>query len=241
MKDHLNARVKFREPFRPFAPSVLRERCNEVFELACESPYMLLVAPVREAWKTKLPAITHVDGTARIQTVDRGVDSLYHLLISTFEKKTGVPLVLNTSFNLRGMPVVETPRDALQCFIYTDMDALYLGRFKVGRPQPSKLVPRAPVGWKLVVENELSWTGAQLKVRYETGEKDRKRTVPVRPLPQLVSLCAALDGKRSLAEAMSVALEGERPAAEVVLGIVLFVQSLLRAGALEVRVGSVVF
>lgn len=238
MKDHLNARVKFREPFRPFAPSVLREKAGEVFELAGESPYMLLVAPVREAWRGKVPAIAHVDGTARIQTVDREVDPVYHGLIAAFEKKTGVPLVLNTSFNLRGMPVVETPRDALQCFLYTDMDALYVGRFKVSRPEPSRLFPRAAQGWKFVVENELSWSGSQLKLRFETGEKEKKKTVPVRPLPQLVSLFAALDGKRSLAEAMMLAYQGERPTPELVLGTVGLVQSLLRSGALGLRVGS---
>ena len=114
MKDRLNRRVKFRESFRPFAPSVLRHRAKDIFELNHDSPYMLLVAPVRVEWRAKVPSITHVDGTARIQTVDPAVDARYAHLIETFANMTGIPLVLNTSFNLRGMPIVESPLDALQ-------------------------------------------------------------------------------------------------------------------------------
>jgi carbamoyltransferase len=238
MKDHLNARVKFREPFRPFAPSALRERAAEVFDLKGESPYMLIVADVREEWRARVPAITHVDGTARVQTVDREVDPLYHALISAFAASAGVPLVLNTSFNLRGMPVVETPRDALQCFLYTEMDALYLGRFKVGRPDAARLVPVVAPGWRFVVENEIGWGGTALRVRYESGSGDKKKTVPVRPLPALVGLGTALDGKRTLKDALTAVNGGVSPDADALAASVVFVQGLLRAGALKLRLGS---
>lgn len=237
VKDHLNARVKFREPFRPFAPSVLREKVNEVFELEAESPYMLLVAPVRDEWRAKIPAITHVDGTARIQTVDREVDPLYHSLISAFAAQANVPLVLNTSFNLRGMPVVETPRDALQCFVATEMDALYLGRFRVSRPEPNRWQPSAAPGWKLVIENELSWGGQTVRARYES--RDGKKKVPLRDHPVFLTLCARLDGKKSFLEALTLALEGQKPDAEVLAVATRFVQGLVRAGALRIKVGSV--
>ncbi|MCO5169310.1 MAG: carbamoyltransferase [Planctomycetes bacterium] len=234
MKDRLNARVKFREGFRPFAPSVLRARAAEVFELEGESPYMLLVVPVREAWRARVPAITHVDGTARVQTVDPEVEPRYHALIEAFARRTGVPLVLNTSFNLRGMPIVESPRDALQCFLYTDMDALYLGRLKVRRPDARRLVPSAAPGWRFVVENELSWGGQRTRVRYQRGDDEQ---VEVRPVPELVTLCSLLDGKRSLHEALATAL-GQEPPPDVLAACVTLLQMLLRQGALRLRLGA---
>ena len=239
VKDVLNARVKFREAFRPFAPSALRERAEEVFDLGGrESPYMLLVVGVREEWRAKVPAITHVDGTARVQTVDRAVDPLYHSLISAFARRTGVPLVLNTSFNLRGMPIVETPHDALQCFLYTDMDALYLGRIKVRRPDPARLFPSAAPGWRFVVENRLSWGGQALLVRYEPeGEGRREKPVELRPLPELVQLCTLLDGRTSIAQGLQQVLGGP-PGADVLAAAVEVIQRLLRAGAMQLRVGS---
>jgi carbamoyltransferase len=126
-KDRLNARVKGRQAFRPFAPAVLVEKRSEWFEDGPPSPHMLLVARVLEAKAAKIPAIVHVDGTARLQTVAKEDDPLFHALISAFEKETGVPVVLNTSFNLRGEPIVETPQDALHCFLSTDMDLLVIG------------------------------------------------------------------------------------------------------------------
>lgn len=234
MKDRLNARVKFREGFRPFAPSVLRERAAEVFELTGESPYMLLVVPVRKAWRKRVPAITHVDGTARVQTVDAEVEPRYHALISAFARRTGVPLVLNTSFNLRGMPIVESPKDALQCFVYTDMDALYLGRFKVTRPTARQLAPCAAPGWRFVVENELSWGGQATRVRYQRGDDEK---VEVRPVPELVTLCSLFDGKRSLHDALAMAL-GQEPPPDVLAACVTLVQMLLRQGALRLRMGA---
>ncbi len=149
MQSALNRKVKFRESFRPFAPSVLRERVHDVFETTPEreSPYMLLVAAVRKERRTTesmdglsgieklnvvrsdLPAITHVDYSARIQTVDERRHGRYYRLIRAFERRTGCPVVINTSFNVRGEPIVCSPEDAYRCFLATDMDALVLERF----------------------------------------------------------------------------------------------------------------
>ena len=129
MKDVLNARVKFREWFRPFAPSILAERCGEFFERDEISPYMLQVYKTRPEHREKLASVTHVDGGARVQTVTREQNAPYYDLISAFDARTGVPVVLNTSFNIRGEPIVATVEDALKCFYTTDMDALAVGPF----------------------------------------------------------------------------------------------------------------
>ncbi len=136
MRDTLNLKIKFREGFRPFAPSVLREKACEWFELDAESPYMLLVAPVREG-KRVIPSVTHVDHSARIQTVTRETSPLFYNVIEEFDRLTGVPILINTSFNVRGEPIVCTPHDAYTCFMRTNMDALVLGRqllLKEGQP-----------------------------------------------------------------------------------------------------------
>lgn len=131
MKEILNARVKFREPFRPFAPSILAERCGEYFDCATPSPFMLRVYQTRADKLDVLASVTHVDGGARVQTVSETQNPRYYALISAFERETGVPVVLNTSFNIRGEPIVCTVSDALKCFFTTDMDLLYLGDFLV--------------------------------------------------------------------------------------------------------------
>jgi carbamoyltransferase len=133
MKDVLNRRVKFREYFRPFAPSVLAERAGELFDPPGASPFMLRAQRTREDKRAVVPAITHVDGTARVQTVTRTSNPLYYRLIDEFGKLTGVPCVLNTSFNVRGEPIVNTVADALKCFFTTDMDVLFLGPFALAR------------------------------------------------------------------------------------------------------------
>lgn len=131
MQDILNARVKHREEFRPFAPSVLAERAHEYFDGCCDSPFMLFVHQVNEAVRERIPAVTHIDGTARVQTVDREVNPLYHRLIRRFERLRGVPLVVNTSFNVMGEPIVNTPEDAVRCFQGTGIDALAIGAFLI--------------------------------------------------------------------------------------------------------------
>ncbi|MEO8030676.1 MAG: carbamoyltransferase [Gemmatimonadota bacterium] len=149
MQADMNIKIKFREGFRPFAPSVLRERVAEWFELDRESPYMLLVAPVkrerqipmtaeqRSLWgieqlnvlRSDIPAVTHIDYSARVQTVERETNPDYYDLIKAFEGRTGCPVVINTSFNVRGEPIVCTPEDAWRCFMRTHIDCLVLGPF----------------------------------------------------------------------------------------------------------------
>jgi carbamoyltransferase len=147
MQSMLNLKVKYRESFRPFAPSVLRERVGDWFELDCDSPYMLLVADVVERRRiamspeqqtlfgidklnvprSDIPAVTHVDYSARIQTVHRDTSPRYYALIAAFAQKTGCPVVVNTSFNVRGEPIVCTPEDAFRCFMGTEIEALAVG------------------------------------------------------------------------------------------------------------------
>jgi carbamoyltransferase len=122
----VNLKIKFRESFRPFAPAVLLERSSAYFELDRPSPYMLLTAQVREN-KRQIPAVTHVDGSARLQTVARDENELFYDLLQEFERQTGCPVLINTSFNVRGEPIVCTPHDAFKCFMRTDMDFLVMG------------------------------------------------------------------------------------------------------------------
>jgi carbamoyltransferase len=147
MRDLLNEKIKLRESFRPFAPSVLSERAREYFDLQAESPYMLLTAPVRQDKRTAandhgrhglakldvarsvIPAVTHVDYSARVQTVRRETHPRFHALLREYERLTGCPAVINTSFNVRGEPIVCAPRDALHCFLRTDMDFLVIDRY----------------------------------------------------------------------------------------------------------------
>ena len=130
MKDILNDRIKKREAFRPFAPSILEERTADYFEQSHPSPTMLMVYQVRPERRAEIPAVTHVDGSSRVQTVSREVNSRYYQLISDFNDLTGVPVVLNTSFN-ENEPIVCTPRHAIDCFMKTRMDVLYLENFAV--------------------------------------------------------------------------------------------------------------
>jgi carbamoyltransferase len=146
MQSVMNLKIKYRESFRPFAPSVLREHVADWFEMDIDSPYMLLVADVAEKrlrkmtaeeeqlWgieklnvvRSEIPAVTHVDYSARIQTVRREVNPLYWEIMEAFRKKTGCPVIVNTSFNVRGEPIVCTPEDSYRCFMRTEMDALAL-------------------------------------------------------------------------------------------------------------------
>lgn len=134
MKDTINAKIKRRESFRPFAPSVLKEDVATYFEQTVDSPFMMHVVKIRPEWQTRLPAVTHVDGTGRLQSVERDNNPLYHKLISAFRRRTGIGLVLNTSFN-ENEPVVDTPEQAFECFKRTDMDALCLGRHVLIKPR----------------------------------------------------------------------------------------------------------
>jgi carbamoyltransferase len=146
MQSVMNLKIKYRESFRPFAPSVLRERLSDYFDIRADSPYMLLVAPVREERRTALtreqealwgidllhvprsdiPAVTHVDYSARIQTVHKETNPRYYQLLKVFEAKTGCGVIVNTSFNVRGEPIVCSPREAYRCFMRTEIDVLVL-------------------------------------------------------------------------------------------------------------------
>ncbi|MCA9602844.1 MAG: carbamoyltransferase, partial [Myxococcales bacterium] len=128
MKDVLNARIKHREPFRPFAPSMLEDRMDEFFTETWPSPFMMLVYPTKPESREKIQATDHLDHTARLQTVSRDQNPRYYQLIETFGKKTGIPVVLNTSFN-ENEPVVCTPDEAIACYLRTKMDVLVLGNW----------------------------------------------------------------------------------------------------------------
>ena len=125
MKDILNEKIKHRESFRPFAPSILEEYVSEYFEIDRSSPYMLIVVPVKKP--EKIPAVTHVDGTGRLQTVNKDANPLYYDLISEFYKITGIPVIINTSMNVMGEPIVNTPEQAYQMIVKTDMDCIAMG------------------------------------------------------------------------------------------------------------------
>jgi carbamoyltransferase len=140
MKEILNRKIKRRESFRPFAPSILREEVSEWFEQDEDVPFMLKVFPIRAEKRAKIPAVTHVDGTGRLQTVHAETNPRYHALISAFRSITGVPMVLNTSFN-ENEPVVCAPAEALDCFLRTKMDVLVLGDYLVRRDGQRETTP----------------------------------------------------------------------------------------------------
>ena len=137
MKDIVNTKIKFREPFRPFAPVVLEDRATEFYEGLTEPDrhyplrYMLMVYPVKEEKQSVIPAVTHYGGTGRIQTVRQEWNPLYHRAVELFGEETGVPVVLNTSFNLRGEPIVKTPQNALHTFSKSGIDTLFIGDYIV--------------------------------------------------------------------------------------------------------------
>ena len=159
MQRRMNLQIKFRESFRPFAPAVLAERAAEWFDLGVESPYMLIVADVKPdrrrpvtgedamrglerlgAVRSEIPAVTHVDHSARVQTVRREDNPLFHALLERFSERTGCPVLVNTSFNVRGEPIVESPADAYACFMRTDMDVLVLGSFLLRKEEQPPLL-----------------------------------------------------------------------------------------------------
>ncbi len=160
MQKTMNLKIKFRESFRPFAPAVLEEDVSDWFDLDRPSPYMLMVANVAQkrrrmvktahlkglnklaVERSEIPAITHVDYSARVQTVSKKLNPLFHKVISHFKERTGCPVVVNTSFNVRGEPIVQSPDDAIRCFLRTEMDALVIGPFLVRKEDQSEVMPR---------------------------------------------------------------------------------------------------
>jgi carbamoyltransferase len=160
MKDILNSRVKHRQPFRPFAPIVLAERAREIFEGEEDSPFMLIAKSVRPEWRDRIPAIVHVDGTARVQTVRAETNPVLYRLLKEFEALTGVPVLINTSFNVKGEPIVETPRDAVICFLTTGIDHLILHDTLVSKTAMHRIVGPLVEAYADVANMVLSGTRA---------------------------------------------------------------------------------
>jgi carbamoyltransferase len=170
MQAKMNLKIKYRESFRPFAPTVLKEYVSDWFDLNRESPYMLLVAPVKgnkrvdlrnsennlqgfdklKLKRSEIPAVTHVDYSARVQTIERQDQPLYYDTIDAFFKKTGCPVIINTSFNVRGEPLVCTPEDAFRCFMRTEMDYLVMGSFLLDKKEQKPI--QQDTKWQEVFE-----------------------------------------------------------------------------------------
>ena len=168
----MNLKIKFRESFRPFAPSVLREKAADYFNLDRESPYMMLVAPVKEnirremtpqeqayfgldklhVARSVIPAVTHVDYSARVQTVTEETNALYYGMIKKFDEKYGTPVIINTSFNVRGEPIVCSPEDAYMCFMRTNMDYLIMGNYLLNKEKQKPL--SKDINWLNKYEND---------------------------------------------------------------------------------------
>jgi carbamoyltransferase len=174
MKDTLNRRVKFREPYRPYAPSMLAEHAREWLDLQADSPFMLMVVEVHEDKRARVPAITHVDNTTRPQTVTPEINPNYYRLISEFHRLTGVPMVLNTSLNVNREPIVETPIDALICVFGTAIDVLYLEGLLIDCPQYAnpEMVARLTADRATTLDEEWQAITARHLIRYDTAERD---------------------------------------------------------------------
>ena len=172
MQEIMNLKIKFRESFRPFAPSVLREKVSDFFDIDSESPYMLIVAPVKENIRRKMtkeeegyfgldklhvvrssiPAVTHVDYSARVQTVTREDNPIYYEMIDKFAERQKCPVIINTSFNVRGEPIVCTPQDAYLCFMRTNMDYLIMGNYLLNKEEQKPL--SNDINWLKKFEND---------------------------------------------------------------------------------------
>ena len=213
IKDTLNMRVKFRESFRPFAPAVLQGDASTYFDMPePHSPYMLLVCPVREPYRSIFPGVTHVDGTARVQTVNRDTSPTFARLIESFRDATGIPIVLNTSFNLKGEPIVETPSDAVRCFVSTEIDWMVLGRYVIRAPDITVKVP-ARTALHLSLEavlpgDEPNMVPSSLKIRnLDTGKESAWE-------PDVLEVLKAMDGRRTvrdIADMLAVEADALKP------------------------------
>ncbi len=225
-KDMLNARVKFRESFRPFAPSVLAEFCKEIFDTCANSPYMLVVADVHEQWIDKIPAVVHVDGTARLQTVSELTNPRFYRLIKSLQARTGVPVVLNTSFNLAGMPIVEAPIDAIKCFVQTQLDELYLGNFRIKTIKPESLNYMLKPGWKFLT----NIAGEESPVNISAPNKT---TTNVEFPPRFRRILELLDSNNTMQDMMErlELVEEDYNELDAIM------KRLMRLGCLELKLG----
>lgn len=231
MKDEINRTVKFREAFRPFAPAVLDGWETEVFDLepGADVRFMLRCAPVRDGWQPRIPAVCHVDQTARLQVVRRDVDDQFWSLIEAFRVATGVPVVVNTSMNLRGEPLVETPADAFQFLASTDLRALYIGRIKVHPPTADRIYAKLLPGWSVHGSsrpNGWSLVSPDGSAKSELDELGARTLLAVRDDRTVVD--AAIVGDPSIQPLSS----------ETYATLLDLVRRCLRVGALSARIGS---
>ena len=208
-KDRVNQRVKHREPFRPFGASVLAERASEFFECEDDKPYMTFAVGVRKERAEEIPAVVHADGTCRHQSVRRDDNPAYHHLIAEFAERTGLPVVLNTSFNTRGEPIVECPRDAIRCLLVSEMDALILGNHLVER-SPCRSADGAVSADLLELELRACSQFDVVEQRYPGGHTERSLRDPVsgrvEPIPADGAerqLLEALDTGRTLGDVLA--------------------------------------
>lgn len=234
MRDRLNETVKYREPFRPYAASVLSEHASEYFELTHDDPFMMTAVRLADGKQELMPSISHVDGTCRIQTVDRGCSGRYRALIEAFHALSGVPVLLNTSFNVRGEPMVETPTDALRCFLSCNLDVLYMDDYRITKAVPGDcaaedLIPYVNEGVSFRSRAETR-AGAALEPRYSyrtrTGyEGDLRR--------EEYELLLFIDANRSVAELQQLARsDGSRCDAEAMTS------ELQRRGLLSFKIAA---
>jgi hypothetical protein len=197
-------------------------------------------ATVRKQWRDRIPSVVHVDGTARIHSVDREADTRYHALLSEVAAKTGVPVLLNTSFNLPESPIVESPRDALQCFLFTELDVVYMERFRIAQPPPRALTLEKDRRW----EYKVSGSGERASRRFTFTPmpasvlKAREITVPQVRAVDMDRLCLGFDGTRTLAEGLEEAGPDALSDPTRVAEILRLVKQGLRAGGLHLRFGS---
>ena len=200
MRDRLNATVKFREPFRPYAASVLTEHVHEFFFMSGDDPFMLIVASVRPECRNSIAGVCHIDGTCRIQTVGVGHEGQFRNLIECFRDLTGLPLVLNTSFNIRGEPIVESPSDAMDCFLASNIDVLYVEEFRITK---ASVVTAARPGFLVpFLNNGLSINSAVSSINGRAKEPEhhvQTRTGYCAPITAIdLAFLRATDGRRTI-------------------------------------------
>lgn len=210
MRDRLNETVKYREPFRPFAASVLAEYADEYFDLNSENPFMLVVAPVFQKYRDRITGICHVDDTCRIQTVSSNYQGKFRALLESFMNLTGLPMVLNSSFNIKDEPIVETPDDALNCFLATNIDVLYIDGVRITKAsvanadRPDALVPRLNNALSIVTvisSTDGRATTPEHYVKTRTGSR-----IPI--YDQDLAFLCAVDGKRTIIEIANTVQNG---------------------------------
>lgn len=234
MKDTLNLKVKHREPFRPFAPVVLAHRAKDVFHLDRERPFMLFVDGVRPRWREKIPSVVHVDGSARVQTVTESSNPRFFALLSAFEKLTGVPLIINTSFNCAGEPIVERPEEAVDILRRGKLDLLVLGNYvasvtppEFDAPPVSNCIPMWAEG--IAVGRRFAVRDGALKPEATTATIDNRPSSAF-DLDADCVLVELIDGKRTVAEILA-SLPEKRAAVESKL------HGYLRAGVVKLSAG----